>query len=71
MYTTIIRVLFLTFVFKLMEQGEERAQKNYERISESIPAAAQVMEGEKVHENKLLNMLDEEALVYAGSVCWG
>ena len=71
MYTTISRVLGLTFGFKLMERGEERAQKNYEHISESIPAATQVMEDEKVHENKLLNMLDEEALVYAGSVVLG
>ncbi len=60
LYTTISRVLGLTFGLKLMELGEERAQKNYERISESIPAATQVMEDEKIHENKLLNMLDEE-----------
>lgn len=70
-YSTISRVLGLTFGFKLMELGEQRAQKNYEHISESIPEAAQVMEDEKVHENKLLNMLDEEALVYAGSVVLG
>lgn len=71
LYTTISRLLGLTFGFKLMEQGEKSSQKNYERICESIPAAAQVMEDEKVHENTLLNMLDEEALVYAGSVVLG
>ncbi len=71
LYTTISRLLGLTFGLKLMEQGEERAQKNYERICESIPAATQVMEDEKVHENNLLNMLDEEALIYAGSVVLG
>lgn len=70
-YTTISRLFGLTFGLKLMENGEERAQKNYEHINESIPVAAQVMEDEKVHENKLLNMLDEEALVYAGSVVLG
>jgi len=36
-----------------------------------VPAAALVMEDEKAHENQLLNMLDEEALVYAGSVVLG
>jgi VIT1/CCC1 family predicted Fe2+/Mn2+ transporter len=54
-----------------MEKGEERAQKNYAHINETLPIAAQVMDEEKEHETKLLNMLDEEALVYAGSVVLG
>ena len=71
LYTTISRLFGLTFGFKLMEKGEERAQKNYEHINETLPVAAQVMEDEKVHENQLLDLLDEEALVYAGSVVLG
>jgi VIT1/CCC1 family predicted Fe2+/Mn2+ transporter len=71
LYSTIGRVFGLTFGFKLMENGEERAQKNYHHISETLPVAAQVMDEEKEHETKLLDMLDEEALVYAGSVVLG
>lgn len=71
LFTAISRLFGLTFGLKLMEKGEERAQKNYEHINESVPAAALVMEDEKAHENQLLNMLDEEALVYAGSVVLG
>lgn len=70
-YTAVSRLFGLTFGFKFMENGEERAQKNYAQILVSVPEAVTVMEDEKVHENKLLNMLDEEALVYAGSVVLG
>lgn len=71
LYTTISRVLGFTFGFKLMELGEERAQVNYEKIAEDIPEARDVIEDEDAHETKLLNLLDEENLIYAGSVVLG
>lgn len=71
LYTTISRVFGITFGFKLMELGEERAQVNYERIVNEIPEAQDVIDDEDAHEEKLLNMLDEDALVYAGSVVLG
>lgn len=70
-YTLISRLLGLSFGLKLMERGEERAQVNYELIAEVIPEARGVIQDEDSHEEKLLNMLDEEALVYAGSVVLG
>jgi VIT1/CCC1 family predicted Fe2+/Mn2+ transporter len=71
LYASITKVFGLTFGFKLMEIGEERAQVNYEKIAEEIPEAKAVIEDEDSHEDILLNMLDEEALVYAGSVVLG
>ncbi|MBG0787453.1 MAG: VIT1/CCC1 transporter family protein [Anaerolineaceae bacterium] len=71
LYTIISRLFGLTFGLKLMERGEERAQVNYELIEEEIPEARAVIHDEDSHEEKLLNMLDEEALVYAGSVVLG
>ena len=71
LYTTISRVLGFTFGFKLMELGEEKAQVNYERIATEIPEANAVIEDENEHENQLLAMLDEETLMYAGSVVLG
>lgn len=71
LYTTISRVFGLTFGFKLMERREERAQAAYAEVFASLPESGQVMADEKKHEMKLLNMLDEEALVYAGSVVLG
>lgn len=71
LYTLIARVFGMTFGFKLMEIGEERAQVNYEAITAEIPEARAVIQDEDSHEDILLNMLDEEALVYAGSVVLG
>jgi VIT1/CCC1 family predicted Fe2+/Mn2+ transporter len=71
LYTIITRIFGLTFGLKLMERGEERAQVNYELIVEEIPEAREVIHDEDTHEDELLNMLDEEALVYAGSVVLG
>ncbi|MCB2214367.1 VIT1/CCC1 transporter family protein [bacterium] len=71
LYSTISRLFGITFGFKLMELGEERAQVNYEKIIDEIPEAQAVIDDEDAHEEKLLNMLDEDALVYAGSVVLG
>ena len=70
-FTVVSRLFGLSFGLKLMERREERAQVNYELILEEIPEARGVIDDENRHEEKLLNMLDEEALVYAGSVVLG
>ena len=70
-YVLVARVFGFTFGFKLMEQGEEGAQKNYDEIAKVLPEAAKIREDEEKHENELLNMLDEERLRYAGSVVLG
>jgi vacuolar iron transporter family protein len=60
-----------TFGVKLMEQGEEKAQANYEAVSREIPEAVKYQEEEEKHEQQLIEMLDEERLQYAGSVVLG
>jgi VIT1/CCC1 family predicted Fe2+/Mn2+ transporter len=70
-YYWVSRVLGLTFGVKLMERGEEAAQQNYEQITDVIPEAATFKHEEDIHEQKLLAMLDEEHLRYAGSVVLG
>jgi VIT1/CCC1 family predicted Fe2+/Mn2+ transporter len=68
----LISVVFgFTFGIKLMESGEENAQKNYAGISNAIPEAAKFQHEEDVHEEQLINMLDEERLRYAGSIVLG
>lgn len=71
LYTTISKIFGFTFGFKLMELGEEKAQVNYEKIADDIPEARDVIQDEDEHESKLLEMLDEENLIYAGSVVLG
>ncbi|MFZ6030041.1 MAG: VIT1/CCC1 transporter family protein [Chloroflexota bacterium] len=70
-YTFISRLFGFTFGAKLMERGEERAQANYAMISKAIPAIERLHADEQEHEEKLLAMLDEERLRYAGSVVLG
>lgn len=68
----LVSILFgFTFGVKLMEQGEEKAQVNYESVSKVIPEAAKYQVEENKHEGQLIDMLDEERLQYAGSVVLG
>jgi len=70
-YVLVARIFGFTFGVKLMEQGEEGAKVNYAEIAKDIPEAVQVHADEEEHEAKLLEMLDEERLRYAGSVVLG
>jgi len=70
-YTTISLLFGFTFGVKLMEQGEQAAQGNYESVAKEIPEAAKYQHEENTHEEQLINMLDEERLQYAGSVVLG
>jgi VIT1/CCC1 family predicted Fe2+/Mn2+ transporter len=70
-YYLVSIVFGFTFGVKLMEQGEEAAQKNYAAVTKEIPEAAKYQEEENAHEDQLINMLDEERLRYAGSVVLG
>jgi VIT1/CCC1 family predicted Fe2+/Mn2+ transporter len=67
-----VSMLFgFTFGVKLMENGEQSAQKNYADVSKVIPEAAIYQQEEDHHEKQLIELLDEERLQYAGSIVLG
>ena len=70
-YTLLARVLGFTFAVKLMEQGEENAQSEYELLSQEVEESFLIRQQEEEHENALLSMLDEESLRYVGSMVLG
>ncbi len=70
-YTFIARTFGLTFGLKLMESGEGKAQAAYRDMGAHIAEALQISAEEDAHEIKLLGMIDEERLEYAGSVVLG
>jgi len=70
-YFLIAKILGLTFGIKLMENGEEQAQVNYARILQFLPDARFIKEDEEKHEKHLINLIDEERLIYMGSVVLG
>lgn len=65
------RVFGFTFAVKLMENGEELAQKEYELLLSEVEESAHIREQEEEHEHALLSMLDEERLQYVGSMVLG
>ena len=67
----ISRLLGFTFVAKLMERGESRAQAVYGALPETLAQARAIARDEGDHENALLNLLDEERLRYVGSIVLG
>jgi len=70
-YYLISRIFGFTFGIKLMEEGEEDAQDNYEQLRETIPEAEAIIRDENEHENALIELLDEERLRYVGSIVLG
>ena len=70
-YKLIAYVFGFTFAVKLMENGEEASQKEYDLIAEEVEESAKIKEQEAEHEAALLDMLDEERLRYVGSMVLG
>ena len=65
------KLLGLSFVLKQMEKREGTGSKLYDTLSEYYPETKLFSEEEKVHEQQVLNMLDEELLQYVGSMVLG
>jgi len=71
LYYLIARVFGITFGIKLMEEGEEKAQKTYADIARSVPAALDIAQDEHRHEKELIGLIDEERLKYIGDIVRG
>ena len=70
-YKLLARILGFTFAVKLMENGEENAQEEYEQLATDVPESIAIRKQEEEHEDALLEMLDEERLQYVGSMVLG
>ncbi|MBN1574982.1 MAG: VIT1/CCC1 transporter family protein [Chitinispirillaceae bacterium] len=68
---SISRIFGLTFGVKLMERGEEDAQKHYQELAGDIPEVNTIIQEENHHELELLRLLDEDKLRYVGSMVLG
>ncbi len=71
LYKLLARVLGFTFAVKLMENGEEGAQKEYDLLANEIEESVMIRKQEEEHEKALLEILDEESLQYVGSMVLG
>ena len=66
-YSLLSKIFGYTFALKLMENGEDKADKAYTSLIQEIPEAEKIAEDEERHEQALLAMLDEERLQFVGS----
>jgi VIT1/CCC1 family predicted Fe2+/Mn2+ transporter len=70
-YMLLSKFFGITFVVKIMESMEDKAQTFYEGIAEYIPDVKDIIEDESEHEKKLIAMIEEERIKYMGSVVLG
>ena len=70
-YVTLAKLFGLSFALKLMEKAEERAQCFYKRLVMKYPESRAILLQEHEHEKKLLALLDDKKLKYAGAIVLG
>jgi len=70
-YVIVSAIFGVTFGIKLMERGERNAQESYTGLEDLVPEAGEIQKEETDHENKLIEMIDEDRLKYMGSMVLG
>lgn len=70
-YLLIARVFGITFGVKLMERGEQKAERTYQQLLPLLPDIEKIIDEEGEHERQLIGMLDEERLKYVSSMVLG
>jgi len=70
-YTWLARIFGITFALKLLESGEEMAQDSYAKLKTIFPEVSHIIDDEEKHEKELIDLIDEEGLMYASSVVLG
>lgn len=70
LYVSVARLFGLTFGIQLMERGERLAQEAYREHTE-LEELQQIALEEEKHEEKLIELIDEEGLNYMSSVVLG
>ncbi len=65
------KILGLSFSLRLMEMSEDQASKFYASVKTQYPEALSIEEYEIQHEEKLIEILNDTRLNYAGSIVLG
>lgn len=70
-YTALSLLLGYSFALKHMENGEKRAYTLYQQYADSYPELKELIEDEKLHEQSLIELINEEKLEYVSSMILG
>ena len=60
----------LTFGIKLMEKGEEKAEKVYSQLADTIPKIRYIVDEENEHEKSSWNSLKRNILIISDRWYW-
>jgi len=67
-YRMVSRIFGFTFTIKMMENGEEQAEHNYNDIEERVPGIRKIIREEVRHEEALMGQIEERALNHMSSM---
>ena len=70
-FVGLTKVFGLTFIIKMLENEEKKAEKIYEEITKSDKKYDWIVEEEKKHEKDVIGLIDEEYLKYVSSIVLG
>jgi VIT1/CCC1 family predicted Fe2+/Mn2+ transporter len=70
-YSLLSILLGYTFIIKIQERKEDKIGQSIIVLADQVPEAAKIVEEEQVHEDLLIEMLNEERLQYIGSMVLG
>jgi len=71
LYILITTIFGLSFGLKLINRVSKKEQKIYTELSKEYPQAKKLYTQETEHEAKLLNMIHDKKLLYAGAIVLG
>ena len=70
-YLLLSKIMGLTFVMKMLENGEEDAEGIYSHVIKYLPETKEIIDDEIKHEKLLVNMINEEKIGYISSMVLG
>jgi len=70
-YRVFLFIFGFTFVLRLLERNENFSQSFYKNIVDEVPEALEIMKDEEIHEQEIIDMIDEGRVRYIRSIVLG
>lgn len=67
-YRFVSRIFGITFTLKMMGNGEDQAEHNYEEIDDKVPGIKKIINEELKHEEALMSQIEEGIITHMGSM---
>jgi len=67
-FRIVSRVFGITFTMKMMSNGEDQAEHNYEEVEDRVPGIKKIISEEVKHEESLMAQIEEGVITHMGSM---